>query len=202
MKFKSLLQQLFELNRSCFHQTRQLKKELAERKATLDSKHLVLQNLKYERFHLEKEISLTDAFETIYQTIDLISEEKFEAEAPKDLLDNEAALEDSSKQKHQRMLNRLTFELNERKRLSQVIEELQHKKLKLSKEIRGSENEVTKLDKELDALLTVRRSISSFVQKRVFSKNSIKLVNYPFTKAIWTPSHRKKKRGCSGFFVA
>jgi THO complex subunit 5 len=114
----------------------------------------MLQNLKYERFHLEKEISLTDAFETIYQTIDLISEEHFVSDAPKELVETEASLEGATKD-HQRMLNRLTFELNERKRLSQVIEELQHKKLKLTKEIKGSENEVNKLDKELDALLTV-----------------------------------------------
>jgi hypothetical protein len=46
-----------------FAHSNQLKSDLSKTKSNLDKANLDLSNLKYERFHLLKEIEATDSFE-------------------------------------------------------------------------------------------------------------------------------------------
>jgi THO complex subunit 5 len=114
---------------------------------------LTLQNLQYERLHLEREITATETFATIYQDIPLLSVSEFEAQAPTEL-----KLLTPASDPHQMMLNRLTFELQERKRLAERVKSLQEKKTAIEKANKGLALDVTKLDSDIDALLTVRRA--------------------------------------------
>lgn len=145
-----LFQRLLELNRTATAGTRNTKKTLSESKGALDAASLRLQNLQYERLHLEREIAATETFATIYQQIPLISETEFEAEAPESL-----RMAIPSKDPHQFMLNRLTYELEERKRLAETVKTLQDRKAAMEKGNKALIQDFTKLDSEIETLLTV-----------------------------------------------
>ncbi|KAF9510817.1 hypothetical protein BS47DRAFT_1319420 [Hydnum rufescens UP504] len=82
----------------------------AEARNAMDQTHLGLQNLLYERRHLEREIQKCHQFEFIYQDVPLYSLGEFRSLAPEGY-----DVEDE----HQLMKNRLEFELAERTRLEE-----------------------------------------------------------------------------------
>ena len=171
------LHKLLEFNRQSFAHSRSLKKELSDRKSVLDSSNLALQNLLYERFHLEKEIASNDAFESIYQTIDLISEQEFIKQAPSELT--------ATEEPHARMLNRLGYELNERKRLAQWVTGLQEKKQKLEKINKQKSLEISKLDTEVETLITV------WFYERGFC--SLLVAFHSITRVAWIRTDKEKE---------
>ncbi len=101
-----------------------IKDETAEFKARLDQASLQLHNLQYEKQYYEKEIQSCRSFQSAVSedAVDLIPLEQFLQIAPPDVL---AAAGDDP---HKLMLARLTFELNQRRELSQRLEALQARK--------------------------------------------------------------------------
>ncbi|KAI6113664.1 Fms-interacting protein-domain-containing protein [Pisolithus croceorrhizus] len=102
------------LNRSANAATRAHKHATTEARQDMDQTHLGLQNLLYEKRHLEREIEKCRQFASIYQ---------------------DARTEDVLGNPHQLMLNRLSFELAERQSLSfDVGSTFKRKELVLLKE--------------------------------------------------------------------
>ncbi|KAM3586150.1 hypothetical protein VKS41_002678 [Umbelopsis sp. WA50703] len=111
----------------------------------MDQRHLGLQNIAYEKRHLEEEIVKCRQFRSIYQDIALISEEEFVNTALSEFTQDTDP--------HMRMINRLKFEHQERLRLKKVLEDLNQERLQLLKEHRLEGSQLEDLDSQLDEIL-------------------------------------------------
>jgi THO complex subunit 5 len=124
----ALVARLKALNRAANTATRVCKDKTAAARLEMDQSHLQLQNLLYEKRHLEREIDKCRQFacvatfccfvsmfmwncSSIYQDVPLYSLEEFKRLAPE-----EARTEEVLADEHQLMLNQLSFELAERQR--------------------------------------------------------------------------------------
>jgi len=107
----ALVARLKALNRAANTATRVCKDKTAAARLEMDQSHLQLQNLLYEKRHLEREIDKCRQFASIYQDVPLYSLEDFKRLAPE-----EARTEEVLADEHQLMLNQLSFELAERQR--------------------------------------------------------------------------------------
>ncbi|KAJ3035099.1 THO complex subunit 5 [Rhizophlyctis rosea] len=150
-----LFAELEQLNRTTVTHTRDAKLVTAEAKQEMDRLNLSLQNCNYERLYLQREIAKCEDFETIYQDVDLQSEEDFRRTAPPELT--------STTDDHQFMLNRLKFEMDERIRMEAEEKELLATKDRLTKANKEKTHDLENLDKELEAF--VQASIP--LQKRL-----------------------------------
>jgi len=112
-------------NRELQMNTEKRKGETQSKKQEIDNTNLVLYNLNYEKNHFTKQIRNCRDFRGTYSTIDLVSVETFKSSAPSEL-----SSVDSSDE-HKLMLNRLAYELQERKRLCAQMEQLKKKKQSL-----------------------------------------------------------------------
>ncbi|KAG6897453.1 hypothetical protein C0992_001453 [Termitomyces sp. T32_za158] len=101
----ALMGRLKALHRTSNTATRIRKEATSEARQEMDQSHLGLQNLLYEKRHLEREIEKCRQFAL----------EEFERLAPQ-----EARTEDVLSDEHQLMLNRLSFELAERQRYANL----------------------------------------------------------------------------------
>ncbi|KAG8834887.1 hypothetical protein FRC17_006632 [Serendipita sp. 399] len=116
----SLFAHLKSLHREAHATVRHHKQQTASARALMDESLLKLQNLRYERRHLEKEIENCREYGSIYQDVTLHPLEEFMELAPSD-----SKTEDTVKDEHQLFLARLSFELAERKRLEEMKLQLQ-----------------------------------------------------------------------------
>lgn len=126
----ALFARLKALNRAANSATRNHKQATADARHDMDQTHLGLQNLQYEKRHLEREIEKCRQFayahslvllfsdprtfprhSSIYQDIPMYTIDEFVVRAPP-----EAHSQDVMSNHHQLMLNRLSFELVERQR--------------------------------------------------------------------------------------
>lgn len=85
-----------------------------DERSSYDSNSLQLHNLLYEKNHYNREIAKCKDFRSKHMDIDLVPEDVFLEAAPPDLRRMGEAVEP-----HQRMLDRLEFELVERRRLAE-----------------------------------------------------------------------------------
>ncbi|KAI6119331.1 Fms-interacting protein-domain-containing protein [Pisolithus croceorrhizus] len=129
-----------------------------EARQDMDQTHLGLQNLLYEKRHLEREIEKCHQFASIYQDVPLHSLEEFQQFAPP-----EARTEDVLGNPHQLMLNRLSFELAERQRLDLKRKELVLLKEELLKQSKIKSAMVDSVKSQIDALMKT----ATETQKRV-----------------------------------
>ncbi|KAI9000973.1 Fms-interacting protein-domain-containing protein, partial [Trametes punicea] len=146
----TLFARLKALNRSANHATRAHKQATADARHEMDQTYLGLQNLLYEKRHLEREIEKCRQFASIYQDIALHSLEEFKQLAPE-----EARTEDVLADEHQLMLNRLSFELSERQRLDQKRRELIKEKEALLKESKTKAATMESVKAQIDGLMKV-----------------------------------------------
>jgi THO complex subunit 5 len=128
----ALFARLKALNRDANAAARAHKQITADARHDMDQTHLRLQNLLYEKRHLEREIEKCRQFayvgppffrfpirsrcpttSSVYQDIQMYSVEQFIELSP-----TEAHSEDALSDEHQLMLNRLGFELVERQRFN------------------------------------------------------------------------------------
>jgi THO complex subunit 5 len=128
----------------------------------MDQSHLDLQNLLYEKRHLEREIGKCRQFASIYQDIPLYSIEEFKVLAPA-----EARTEDALANEHQLMLNRLNFELTERQRLDLRKKELTQQKEMLLKESKLKASTMDNVKSQLDMLMKTAGEIQKKVDELV-----------------------------------
>ncbi|KZT39604.1 hypothetical protein SISSUDRAFT_1045276 [Sistotremastrum suecicum HHB10207 ss-3] len=163
----ALLAWLKALHRSANVATRAIKQQTAEARLAMDQTHLGLQNLLYERRHLEREIDKCRQFASIYQDVPLHSLEEFKEIAP-----DEAKTEEVFINEHSLMLNRLSFELAERHRLEErrkALQAVKEAKLKVYKDNEKLVNEWltggTGLERAVMDQLKMGRDVASKVNR-------------------------------------
>jgi len=154
----ALLGRLKSLHRASNTATRLAKEKTAEARQEMDQSHLNLQNLLYEKRHLEREIEKCRQFASIYQDVPLYSVDEFKRLAPE-----EARTEPVLSDDHQLMLNRLSFELAERQRLDLKKKELTQCKEDLLTE---SKSKLSTMDSVKTQIETLMKTASD-IQKKV-----------------------------------
>lgn len=158
----ALVARLKALNRNANAATRAHKQATTEARQEMDQTHLGLQNLLYEKRHLEREIEKCRQFASIYQDVPLHSLEEFQQIAPP-----EARTEDVLDNPHQLMLNRLSFELAERQRLDLKRKELVLLKEELLKQSKVKSTTVDSVKSQIDALMKTATEIQRRVDELV-----------------------------------
>lgn len=111
---------LKKINRLEKYQIRTGRDALQKEKQRVDNNRLQLQNLLYEVNHLKREIHRCYQFKSRDEDINLVSEEEFYAKAPPTISRPETTKADE----HSKRLARLDWELQQRKELSKLCEEL------------------------------------------------------------------------------
>jgi len=158
----ALLARLKALNRNANAATRVHKQATSDARQEMDQTHLGLQNLLYEKRHLEREIDKCRQFASMYQDITLYPLDEFKRLAP-----GEARMDEVLGNPHQLMLNRLSFELAERQRLDQRRKELLAQKEELLKQSKIKlvtvESVKTQIDSLVKAAADIQRKVGELV---------------------------------------
>lgn len=157
-----LFARLKSINRSSSSMLSSFKSQTQKVRNQVDQIHLDLQNLIYERRHLEKEIKKCQEFESEYQNISIHSLEEYFERNPDDKRDGMDEIDP-----HELMIKRLKFELSERKRFEAEKKELLQKKLKLSKENDEKKSKLDELEKQLDRFVVTAKEIQSKMANQV-----------------------------------
>jgi len=154
----ALFARLKALNRTANAATRSHKQATADARQQMDQSHLGLQNLLYEKRHLEREIDKCRQFASIHQDVPLYSLEEFQELAPP-----ESKTDEILNDEHQLVLSRLNFELVERQRLDKKKRELSQQKEDLLKETKAKIATIDSVKTQIDTLMKAAADI----QKRV-----------------------------------
>ncbi|CAE7111872.1 unnamed protein product [Rhizoctonia solani] len=146
----SITTQLRDHSRQLTNIVREAKQHSSEDRLMKDQAHLGLQNLLYERRHLEREIEKCRQFNSIYQEIPLHTIDEFMGIAPE-----EAKSEEVLKDEHQLLLRRLNLELSERTRLDAQKKQMIAEKERLLSENKKAESGLDALVGDLDSLAKI-----------------------------------------------
>ena len=140
---------LKQQNREVYLSLEAKRLQTVEAKAALEKTHLALQNLLYEKAYYEREIRSCREFRSAFSDaeIALADEAEFERLAPAELL--QAPTDGDAPPEHARMLNRLRFELAERKQLGVLLAELKLRKKAMLQTITSRRQFVLSLSTEL-----------------------------------------------------
>jgi len=158
----ALFARLKALNRDANAAARAHKQITADARHQMDQTHLRLQNLLYEKRHLEREIEKCRQFASVYQDIQMYSVEQFIELSPP-----EAHSDDVLANEHQLMLNRLGFELVERQRLDQRAKELAQEKEELLKSSKSQAATTESVKLQIETLLKTASEIGKKVEELV-----------------------------------
>ncbi|KAJ8086634.1 hypothetical protein AAF712_001980 [Marasmius tenuissimus] len=158
----ALISRLKTLNRSANLATRTRKDATAVARQEMDHSYLGLQNLLYEKRHLEREIEKCRQFASVYQDVPLHPLEDFKQLAPEEAC-NESVLANE----HQLMLNRLSFELAERQRLDQKRKELIQAKEEMMKDSKAKAATMENVKAQIDTLVKTASEIQKKVEELV-----------------------------------
>ncbi|KAG6378536.1 Fms-interacting protein-domain-containing protein [Boletus reticuloceps] len=162
IRASALLARLKALNRNANAATRTHKQATADARQDMDQTHLGLQNLLYEKRHLEREIDKCRQFASIYQDVPLHTLAEFQELAPP-----EARTRDVLENPHQLMLNCLSFELVERQRLDLRRKELAVQKEELLKQSKIKLATVDNVKLQIDTLMKAAADIQKKVDELV-----------------------------------
>ncbi|KAL1722274.1 Fms-interacting protein-domain-containing protein [Schizophyllum commune] len=146
IRSSALIARLKSVHRTANAVSQARRAQTAEARTEMDAAHLRLQNLLYEKRHLEREIDKCRQFASIYQDIPLYPIDEFRRLAPP---------EAHSDDPHQLMLNRLSFELVERQRLEMRRAELEKQKEKLLAESKAKADRMKDVKQEIEGLSKV-----------------------------------------------
>lgn len=160
----ALFAQLKAANRAANTATRQAKDATAAARQEMDQSHLGLQNLLYEKRHLEREIEKCRQFASVYQDVPLHPLDQYAALAPA-----ESTGEETMQDEHQLMLQRLNFELAERQRLEARRKELVQAKEDLLKQSRSKAATLDTVRAHIDTLTKSATDIQKKVNDLVAS---------------------------------
>ncbi|KAJ7180105.1 Fms-interacting protein-domain-containing protein [Mycena crocata] len=158
----ALTGRLKSLARTANSATRATKNLTAAARHDMDQSHLGLQNLLYEKRHLEREIEKCRQFASVYQDIPLYTLDEFKLLAPP-----EARTEDVLSDEHQLLLNRLSFEFVERQRLDKMKKELLQQKEELLKESKAKLNTMDSVKSQIETLVKVAADVQNKVNELV-----------------------------------
>lgn len=141
--------QLRSISRRVHEDARNGKGKVTEIRSRVDNASLALQNLKYQKRHLQEEIRNCKSFQSIYENVSLIDVDQFIQSAP----DSEKT-DEITTNAHKLYLARLRFELSERKRLEEEKQQLQSKRAALMKENRKKKQRLEGLESDLKEMLS------------------------------------------------
>ncbi|KAI0307333.1 Fms-interacting protein-domain-containing protein [Multifurca ochricompacta] len=158
----ALFARLKAQNRDANTAARVHKQITADARHDMDQTHLRLQNLLYEKRHLEREIEKCRQFASVYQDIQMYSVEQFVELSPP-----EAHAEDVLSNEHQLMLNRLGFELVERQRLDRSVKQLAQEKEELLKTSKTQATTMESVKVQIETLLKTASEIGKKVEELV-----------------------------------
>jgi len=127
------------------------KASVAETRNRMDATFLAQQNREYEINHLYREIEKCNDYDSIYQDLPLLTEDKY----------TEAAMEDQNQDPHQRMVARLRFEVSERQRAQAELKTLLASKTKVIKDTEARKQSLEQLEKQLDDFVASAKAIQS-----------------------------------------
>ncbi|XP_074635104.1 THO complex subunit 5 homolog [Acropora palmata] len=150
---------LKKLNRLSHMRCKKSRERTQEAKQKVDGLHLQLQNLLYEVMHLKKEITKCLEFKSKDEEIELVPEDEFFRDAPKEISKPDVTKVDS----HQLMLARLEWELEQRKTLALQKEQFLKKKETLVKEIQTKKNFLDSLQPELANILKATQPVQEYM---------------------------------------
>lgn len=184
----ALLSHLKALNRDNSALIRQSKQNAAHQAQLSDNVHAKVQNLLYERRHLEQEIERCRNFKTTYDKLPLISLEEYNS-----IQRDEESMKDNDE--HTLMLNRLRHELNTRRELSDRRKELQDIRSAVNSENNATKNSLEDLDSDLDKFVDVSISYLAIQIAYISSlpgvSNSSSISSIKFGKMLRTKKKRK-----------
>ncbi|KIM29526.1 hypothetical protein M408DRAFT_15864 [Serendipita vermifera MAFF 305830] len=147
----AMFAKLKSLNRQAHAIVRQYKQETATVRASMDESLLELQNLLYEKRHLEMEIDKCRQYGSIYQDVALHTPEEFMQLAP-----TEAKTPEILGDEHLLLLTRLKFELAERKRMEEMRKQLAQERDALLAQGQHRQSKEEDWDKRTETLAKAR----------------------------------------------
>ncbi|PVF94741.1 hypothetical protein CPB86DRAFT_712571 [Serendipita vermifera] len=147
----SLFAKLKALNRQAHGTVRQYKQQTTESRASMEESLLKLQNLLYEKRHLEREIEKCKEYASIYQDVPLQSEQEFRELAPLEMQTPQVLSNE-----HQYLVARLEWELAERKRLEEMRIQLVKERDELLVQSQQRQAKEEDWDKRTETLAKVR----------------------------------------------
>ncbi|BGO90305.1 hypothetical protein NBRC10512_004122 [Rhodotorula toruloides] len=159
---------LYGVNRNTLLDTKECKARTQDARLEMDAAHLRLQNLLFERNHIEREIRSAEEYSSEYQNLPLHSLDELRelaaSDAPPPGLQVPLPEGDSQEAAHALMLARLAFELEERKRFEEERKELGAVKAKLVKENQVKKARLEDLEKQLTEFVEKAKSIQAKMQ--------------------------------------
>ncbi|BGP38611.1 hypothetical protein JCM10450v2_002560 [Rhodotorula kratochvilovae] len=160
---------LHGMNRAAQLSAKECRARSQDARLEMDAAHLRLQNLLFERNHIEREIRSAEEYSSEYQNLPLHSVDELRELAARE--EPPAGLQvplpegDTQESAHELMLARLAFELAERKRFEEERKELGHVKAKLVKENEVKKARLEELEKQLTDFVEKAKSIQSKMQE-------------------------------------
>eukprot|EP00039_Didymoeca_costata_P022840 m.5327 g.5327 ORF g.5327 m.5327 type:complete len:620 (+) comp3275_c0_seq1:2-1861(+) len=146
---------LKRLVRQSFENVDSVSGDTSHTKEQVDSLHLQLQNLLYQKIHIQNESRRCYQFRSRHDDIDLISEEEFFKACPehKELKDDP----------HKLMIVRLEHEDRERKRLSEAVKKLKEQKNVVAKANDAKQDQLSRLPTYLKQLLEMATPMETII---------------------------------------
>lgn len=170
---------LRQINRIILQEEDRTKQETEAAKLPVDHTTLQLNNLLYEKNHYLKAINACKDFKSKYPDIELVPEENFFRDAPQEFKDDPSLKDDP----HKRMLERLNFELYQRKELCKQRELLEARKKILQENIANRRKFLSSLPSHLKALkkasLPVQQQLGILHTKRMKQHHLAELLPAP-----------------------
>lgn len=155
-----LFAMLKKLNRLDKVRLRAGRDALQKEKFQVEKNKLQLQNLLYEADHLRKEVQHCLQFKSHDEEIDLVPIDEFYREAPVTI----SRRDKTDGDEHARRLARLEWELQQRKQLSIMCNDLQTAKEKVAEEIETKTSRLDSLIPCLDSLLKATRPLQDALE--------------------------------------
>ncbi|CAO3569933.1 unnamed protein product [Mortierella alpina] len=156
-KGRLLLTLLKVANRNALQHERNLRNDLTDQKLSVGNVDLGYQNIKYQRKYLLNEIARCHDMETFYQDVPLVQLEQFLQSAPEELR--------NATDERQLMINRLQFELEERKRFDAEKRRLLAVKVQLTKANKARKAQITKIENQLESYIESSQAIQDLFQE-------------------------------------
>ncbi|KAF9437811.1 THO complex subunit 5 [Entomortierella beljakovae] len=189
-----LISSLKTINREVHQHERNLRNDLTEQKLNVGKVDLGLQNINYQRKYLSNEIARCHDMETIYQDVPLVPLEEFMETAPTHLIDTDS-------DDHQLMLNRLQFELEERKRFDAEKRRLLAVKVQLVKANKARKAQISKAEKQLETFIQSSQSLQNLFQEPtvpLLTQKEVLTKETSATESTENTSPSKQERGLDG----
>ncbi|KAF8268233.1 Fms-interacting protein-domain-containing protein [Lactarius quietus] len=173
----ALFARLKALNREANAAARAHKQVTSDARHDMDQTHLRLQNLLYEKRHLEREMEKCRQFAYVPLLPDLLAASSssnvlrtfpmYSVEQFIELSPPEAHTEEALSDEHQLMLNRLGFELVERQRLDRKVKELTQEKEELLKSSKVQSTTMDSVKVQIETLLKTASEIGKKVEELI-----------------------------------